>query len=235
MRSTVRHRTIGITGSKLLLTAVLAAVPFTATAQAQDLGIPDKGYSLEALIEAAKKEGPMVVVDATGKIKTMAKNFEAKYGIKTTGVKLSGQNQEQVLAREFAADNVTHDVFNMSNLPSVTTRFLPEGIGVSWMPPDLVNEVPKGYQHPAITSLNPWVWAYNTSKYGDKCPVQNMWELTEPKWKARSAFPTHCCATRRCSGSTRLKPTTTSSCATPIRRNSARHSAPTSKAQPRNG
>ena len=189
MRSTVRHRTIGTTGSKLLLTAVLAAVPFAATVQAQDLGIPDKGYSLEALIEAAKKEGPMVVVDATGKIKTMAKNFEAKYGIKTTGVKLSGQNQEQVLAREFAADNVTHDVFNMSNLPSVTTRFLPEGIGVSWMPPDLVNEVPKGYQNPAITSLNPWVWAYNTAKYGDKCPVQNMWELTEPKWKGKVSIP----------------------------------------------
>ncbi|MCP5016748.1 MAG: ABC transporter substrate-binding protein, partial [Ketobacter sp.] len=45
------------------------------------------------------------------------------------------------------------------------------------------------YQNPAITSINPWVWAYNTAKYGDKCPVQNMWELTEPKWRGRVSIP----------------------------------------------
>ncbi len=187
MRSTGRHQTKVSRG--VVLTAFVAAASFATPVQAQDLGIPDKGYTLEALIEAARKEGPIVVVDATGKIKDMAKNFTAKYGIQATGVKLSAQNQEQVLAREAAARNVTHDVFNMSNLPSVTTRFLPEGIGVSWMPPDLVNETPKGYQNPAITSLNPWLWAYNTAKHGDKCPVQNWWELTEPKWKGKVSIP----------------------------------------------
>ncbi|MBE0530934.1 MAG: ABC transporter substrate-binding protein [Rhodospirillales bacterium] len=189
MRSTFRHQTKGSPRSLVLLAALVAATPFAASVQAQDLGIPDKGFTLQALIEAAKNEPPIVVIDATGKIKDMAENFTAKYGIKATGVKLSGQNQEQVLVREAAAHNVTHDVFNMSNLPSVTTRFLPEGIGVSWMPPDLANEVPKGYQHPAITSLNPWVWAYNTAAYGDKCPVKNMWELTEPKWKGKVSIP----------------------------------------------
>lgn len=189
MSLTVQYRTKALLRSGAMAAVLAAAMPFAVSAQAQDLGIPDKGYSLKALIEAAKKEGPIVVVDATGKIKTMAKNFTAKYGIQATGVKLSGQNQEQVLAREAAARNVTHDVFNMSNLPSVTTRFLPAGTGVSWMPPDLVNEVPKGYQNPAITSLNPWVWAYNTAKYGDKCPVKNMWELTEPKWKGKVSIP----------------------------------------------
>lgn len=175
--------------SNLLLVAVMTGLSFGAQVQAQDLGIPDKGFTLEALIEAARKEAPITVVDATGKIKTMAKNFTAKYGIEATGVKLSGQNQEQVLQREAAAKNVNHDVFNMSNLPSITSMILPEGIGASWMPPDLVNTTPAEYQKPAITSLNPWVWSYNTAKYGDKCPVQNMWELTEPKWKGRVSIP----------------------------------------------
>ncbi len=175
--------------SNLLVAAVMTGLAFSAQVQAQDLGIPDEGFTLDALIEAARKESPIVVVDATGKIKTMAKNFTAKYGVEATGVKLSGQNQEQVLQREAAANNVTHDVFNMSNLPSITTRFLPEGTGVSWMPPDLVNETPAGYQNPAITSLNPWVWSYNTAVYGDKCPIQNMWELTESKWKGRVSIP----------------------------------------------
>ena len=175
--------------SNLLLVAVMTGLSFGAQVNGQDLGISDKDFTLEALVEAAQKEGPLTVVDATGKIKTMATNFTTKYGIKTTGVKLSGQNQEQVLQREAAAKNVTHDVFNMSNLPSVTSKILPEGIGVSWMPPDLVNETPTVYQNPAITSLNPWVWSYNTGKYGDKCPVQNMWELTEQKWKGKVSIP----------------------------------------------
>ena len=57
-----------------------------AVAQDAALGIPDEGYSLEALVAAAKQEGPITVVDATGKIVTMAENFAEKYGIETTGV-----------------------------------------------------------------------------------------------------------------------------------------------------
>ena len=136
--------------SNLLLIAVMTGLTFGAQVQAQELGIPDKGFTLKALVEAAQKEDPITVVDATGKIKTMAKNFTAKYGIKATGVKLSGQNQEQVLLREAAAKNVTHDVFNMSNLPSITSQILPEGIGVSWMPPDLTITTPAEYQNPVL-------------------------------------------------------------------------------------
>ena len=42
------------------------------------LGIADAGYSLDALIAAAKKEQPITVVDATGKILEMAKKFTEK-------------------------------------------------------------------------------------------------------------------------------------------------------------
>ncbi len=169
--------------------AVIAAFAASSSAGAAELGIPDGMYSLDALIEAAKKEPPIIVVDATGKIKTMAANFTKLYGIKATGVKLGGQEQELILKREAAAGNVTHDVFNMSNLPSITAEILPTGVGTSWMPPDLVETTPRNYQKPAITSLNPWVWAYNTEVYGDKCPISNIWELTDPKWSGRVSIP----------------------------------------------
>lgn len=170
--------------------AVFAMSASSAMAQDGDnLGIPDEAYSLEALIEAAQQEGPITVVDATGKIVTMAENFSEKYGIETTGVKLSGQDQEQILAREAAANNVQHDVFNMSNLPSVTSDIIPQGYGISWFPPDLVAETPEHYQDPAITSLNPWVWAYNTEVYGDTCPIDNMWALTDEEWQGRISIP----------------------------------------------
>jgi iron(III) transport system substrate-binding protein len=162
------------------------------SAQAQDvkeIGIPDSEYSLEALIEAAKKEEPITVIDATGKIVSMAENFSKTYGLKATGVKMSGQEQEQVIAREAAAGNVRTDVFNMSNLPSVASQILPQGFGVSWLAPDLKDKIPAEYQSPAITSNNPWVFAYNTDVNGETCPVNNLWALTTEEWKGRVAIP----------------------------------------------
>ena len=43
-----------------------------AAQEASEIGIPDSTYSLEALIEAARKEEPITVIDATGKIVSMA-------------------------------------------------------------------------------------------------------------------------------------------------------------------
>jgi iron(III) transport system substrate-binding protein len=190
MKTNIRKTRLGASLTAGLFAGVAAVSSFVSiTANAQELGISEKDYSLDALIEAAKKEPPIVVVDATGKIKTMAKNFTDHYDLPATGVKLRGQEQEMILSREAAAKNVSHDVFNMSNLPSITTRILPLGIGVSWMPPDLVSQTPDIYQNPAITSLNPWVWAYNTEVHGETCPVTNMWELTEPEWKGKVSIP----------------------------------------------
>lgn len=157
--------------------------------ETKEIGIPDSEYSLEALIEAAKKEPPITVIDATGKIVTMAENFSAKYGLKATGVKMSGQDQEQIIAREATAGNVRTDVFNMSNLPSVTSQILPQGHGISWLAPDLKDKIPAAYQSPAITSNNPWVFAYNTDVHGEACPVSNLWALTTAEWKGRVAIP----------------------------------------------
>jgi len=199
----VRHTKLTQTNKTLFAASALAATlllavygqPAYAASEAAassgstGLGITDAEYSLDKLIEAAKKEDPITVVDATGKIKVMAQKFTEKYGVKATGEKMSASNQEEILVREAQARNVRHDVFNMSNLPDVTAQFLPQGIAVSWMPPDLKEETPTEYQHPAITSLNAWVWVYNPAVYGDTCPVNNMWALTDPKWKGKISIP----------------------------------------------
>jgi iron(III) transport system substrate-binding protein len=169
--------------------AISVAMATTAAAQDGSLGISDADYSLEALIEAAQQEGPITVVDATGQIVNMAEAFTEKYGIEAVGVRLTAQEQEQILTREAAAGNVQSDVFNMSNLPSVTSSIIPQGIGVSWFPPDLADLVAAEHQSPALTSHNPWLWAYNSDVHPDGCPVDNMWALTEPEWAGKVAFP----------------------------------------------
>lgn len=177
------------TRARVALAAGISAFVLAAPSSAAEIGIPDADYSLEKLIEAAKKEGPITVIDATGKIVDMANAFTEKYGIEATGVKMSGQEQEQIILREAQAQNVQTDVFNMSNLPSVTTQIVVLGAGTSWMPADLKDQVPTQYQNPAITSLNPWVWAYNTDVNTDGCPIDNMWALTTEEWNGRVAIP----------------------------------------------
>lgn len=177
-------------GLAMVLGLTTALVGWPALAQQATLGgLPDDEYSYEALVEAAKAEGPITVVDATGQIVNMAEAFTARYGIEAVGVRMSAQEQEQILTREAAAGNVQTDVFNMSNMPAVVSQLIPQGSAVSWFPPDLADFVPTEYRNPALTSHNPWVWVYNPDIHPDGCPVSNVWELTEAEWRGLLSIP----------------------------------------------
>jgi len=154
------------------------AVP--ALAQAED-------FDLDALITAAKAEPPINVYDSTGKIVEQAEAFTAKYGVKATGTKIKAPDSLEMVIREHQANNVQADVILLSDTPAAIAQLLPEGFAESWMPPDLAKDVPELYQDPLIVTNDANVWAYNTEVY-DKCPITNIWQLTEPEWKGKVAM-----------------------------------------------
>jgi len=158
--------------------ALVLAVP--ALAQAED-------FDLDALITAAKAEPPINVYDSTGKIVEQAEAFTAKYGVKATGTKIKAPDSLEMVIREHQANNVQADVILLSDTPAAIAQLLPEGFAESWMPPDLAKDVPELYQDPLIVTNDANVWAYNTEVY-DKCPVTNIWQLTEPDWKGKVAM-----------------------------------------------
>ena len=155
---------------------------------AVELGIPDSEYSLDALIAAAKKEGPLVVIDTTGKIVDMAEAFSEKYGIQATGVKMKAGEEAEVVIREGEAGNVKNDLILMPDVQTAVADLIPRGYVQSWFPPDMADVVPKQFQDPAIVTQETNVWAYNTEVYGDTCPVDNIWQLTEDEWHGRISF-----------------------------------------------
>ncbi|WP_424463383.1 ABC transporter substrate-binding protein [Paradevosia shaoguanensis] len=144
-------------------------------------------FSLDALIEAAKKEGPIGVYDSTGKIVEQAENFSKKYGLQATGTKVKATASVEMAIREGQAKNIQGDVLILTDPPSSIVQLIPQGFAESWLPPDLADKIPVEYQNPLIITNSGNVWAYNTEVY-DKCPVSNMWELTEPKWKGKVAM-----------------------------------------------
>lgn len=164
----------------LMATSLLAGLS-TASLHAEE------AFDLDALIAAAKQEKPINVYDSTGKIVEMADNFSAKYGLKATGMKVSANSQLEMIIRENQANNVQGDVVLITDAPAALAQLLPEGFVESYLPADMVGKIPSGLQNPLAISTNANVWAYNTEAY-DKCPVSNIWELTEPKWKGKVAL-----------------------------------------------
>jgi iron(III) transport system substrate-binding protein len=147
----------------------------------------EEAFDLNALVEAAKKEKPINVYDSTGKIVEMAEAFTAKYGVKATGVKVSANSQLEMIIREAQAGNVQGDVALITDAPAALAQLLPQGFVESYLPGDMKEKIPAAFQNPLAISTNANVWAYNTEAY-DKCPVGNIWELTEAKWKGKIAL-----------------------------------------------
>ncbi|MBY2996890.1 ABC transporter substrate-binding protein [Rhizobium leguminosarum] len=175
----MKRNLIGGMGRVLCATAVAMALGGAASAE--------ESFDLDALIAAAKKEKPITVYDSTGKIVEMAKNFAAKYSLSAEGSKVKASAQLEMIIREARANNIQGDVSIVSDAPAAMAQLIPQGFAESWLPPDLAKSIPAEYQDPltVVTSAN--VWSYNTALF-DKCPVDNIWELTEPKWKGKVAM-----------------------------------------------
>lgn len=147
----------------------------------------DDAFNFDALLEAAKKEPPITVYAVTGKIVDTAQAFTAKYGVQASGKKVNEATQVELMIRESRAGNIVGDVSIATDVASAMGELLPEGIVTSWTPPDLESNIPEKLRNPLVVVSDAHVWTYNTEKY-NKCPIHNIWQLTEPQWKGRLAM-----------------------------------------------
>ena len=147
-----------------------------------------EGFDLDALVAAAKQEGPITIYDETGKVTKIAEAFTAKYGIPATGVKMETNLIDKV-KRENESGNIIADVLAVSDPATVYTELLKDDIVTNWVPGDVYDKLPEEARYPYLTSGN-WIWwTYNPSVYGDTCPVSNIWELTEESYRGLVAMP----------------------------------------------
>jgi len=163
------------------------ALAMTATVALATVPALAEDFDLDALIAAAKQEAPITVYATTGKIVETAKNFTAKYGIEATGKKVNEASQVELLIREAQAGNIVGDISVSGDTAAAVAELIPEGIAYSWVPPDLAQYIPEQAQDPLVVVTDQHVWSYNTETY-DKCPVTNIWQLTEPEWKGKVAM-----------------------------------------------
>ncbi|MFK3690944.1 ABC transporter substrate-binding protein [Agrobacterium tumefaciens] len=167
--------------------AAVSALGLIASVAVGGAALAADDFNLDALIEAAKKEPPITVYAVTGKIVDTAQAFTAEYGVKANGKKVNEATQVELMIREHQAGNVVGDVSVATDVASAMGELLPQGIVTNWSPPDLATSIPEKLRDPLVVVSDPHVWTYNTEKY-DKCPVNNIWQLTEPQWKGKLAM-----------------------------------------------
>jgi iron(III) transport system substrate-binding protein len=172
---TIRRRLAGVG------LAALAIASVTLSVRAED------AFDLDALIAAAKAEAPITVYAVTGKIVDTAAAFTEKYGVQATGKKVNEAGQVELMIRESQASNIVGDVALAGDVGAIMGQLIPQGIAVSWLPPDIAGNLPDNAKDPLIVVSDPHVWTYNTEVY-QTCPVTNIWQLTEPEWNRKIAM-----------------------------------------------
>ncbi|MBZ9656818.1 ABC transporter substrate-binding protein [Phyllobacterium lublinensis] len=149
--------------------------------------LADEAFSVDALVEAAKKEPPITIYAVTGKIVDTAQAFTAKYGVQASAKKVNEATQVELMIRENRAGNIVGDVSVAIDVAAAMGELLPEGIVTSWTPPDIESDIPEKLRNPLVVVSDAHVWTYNTEKYNE-CPIDNIWQLTEPQWKGKLAM-----------------------------------------------
>ncbi|WP_419195841.1 ABC transporter substrate-binding protein [Ensifer adhaerens] len=172
---------------RLWTVASVSAWAIAASVSLASVAHGEQRFDLDATIEAAKKEPPITVYAVTGKIVDTVQAFSEKYGLQANGKKVNEATQVELMIREHQAGNVVGDVSLAMDVASAVGQMLPEGIATSWTPPDLAGDIPEPLRNPLVVVSDPHVWTYNTEKY-EKCPVTNIWQLTEPEWKGKVAM-----------------------------------------------
>lgn len=135
----------------------------------------------KALLEKARGEPPMTVYAVTGKIVDTAAAFSKSTGLQVSGKKVSEAGQIELLIRENRAGMALGSVALAADTATLVAELLPKGIVTSYVPPDVVEALPKGARDPLVFVTDPHVWSYNAAVH-KTCPVKNVWELTDPKW-----------------------------------------------------
>lgn len=166
----------------ILLTIIIMCILFTPVL-AGGGSESEKDFDLDALISAAQAEGELIVYWHSSRIKKAGARFEEKYGIIVKGTKMNDSEQTQRIIREVDSGNVQVDVVGYDDGGTLITQLIPQGYVTSWIPPDLEGKLSAEDRDPLIYLWQPRFFGYNTEVYGETSPIDNVWQLTEEKWR----------------------------------------------------
>jgi iron(III) transport system substrate-binding protein len=137
-----------------------------------------------AIEAAAKKEGKVTVYANSSGVEDLPEAWKALYpDIELDAADTDGIDTKMQAEQE--SGNVVGDVWYNSDGHILYGKFVPNQWMWSFVPRDVViSELTPDYPF-AIARHSVDVIAYNNKFYPDGCPINNVWQLTEPKYKSK--------------------------------------------------
>lgn len=141
----------------------------------------------DVIIEAAKKEGLLIVYNPSSRMGEAAEGFTAKYGIEVQWAKMNDVEISDRVVREHEAKARGADVIVTEDAAILMAQLLPQGYVVNYVPSTHKDIIPIEYQDPLIYQFQPRIIGYNTEAYAES-PIRNLWDLTTPEWRGKIAM-----------------------------------------------
>jgi iron(III) transport system substrate-binding protein len=139
------------------------------------------------LIDAAKKEGKVIVYSITSRIKNAAEAFEAKYGIKVEAFNLKGYELIEKVSKEVGGGIQGADFVIAQDGGRIFGELIEPGYLVNAVPEEFKDIIPEKFQNPLMLSFITKVFIYNSETFTYP-PVTNVWALTDPQFKGQFFF-----------------------------------------------
>ncbi len=137
-----------------------------------------------AITDAAKNEGLLIVYNPSSRMGEAAEGFTAKYGIEVQWAKMNDVEVSDRVVREHEAKARGADVIVTEDAAILMAQLLPQGYVVNYIPSTHKDIIPVEYQDPLIYQFQPRIIGYNTEAY-DESPIESLWDLTTPEWRGK--------------------------------------------------
>lgn len=141
----------------------------------------------DAIYEAAKQEGKVVIYSSTSRIFDGVATFEEKFpGIEVEAYNISGVEILEKIEREAEAGIRNADVVMTSSVNPLAYDLIERQVIFNYVPRDLVPLIPEQFREPLLTHrYGSVVMYFSDVAYTDGPPISSIWELTKPEWKDR--------------------------------------------------
>ena len=146
----------------------------------------------DAIYEAAKLEGKVVIYSLSSRIFDAVEEFKTLYpGVEVEATDIPTVEQIEKIKREQQAGVYNADVLHLADETSIMYDLLKKNYVVNYVPQTLIDGVktadvvPAKYREPMLLqSVEAKVIFYNT-EVNASSPVDSLWDFTRPEWKGR--------------------------------------------------
>lgn len=171
----------------LVLLLLLSACGPQKVAETSTSQTPDEPLTHEALVEAAKAEGKLVVYSNTSRISGAAEKFQEKYGITVEASNLKDGELIEKVSREVSGNITGADLVLIQDSGRVQGQLINPGYLVNYVPESMKDVIPEHYHEPLAFQFVNKVFIFN-NELTDEDIITNVWELTDEKWAGKVQF-----------------------------------------------